>query len=42
MATQKNAPYQVLLTSDVKVVNVGREGFVKDLRDCDIEVVHVD
>ena len=42
MATQKNAPYQVLLTSDVKVVNVGLEGFVKDLRDCDIEVVHVD
>lgn len=42
MATQKNAPYQVLLTSAVKVVNVGLEGFVKDLRDCDIEVVHVD
>ena len=27
---------------DVKVVNVGLEGFVGDLRDCGIEVVHVD
>ena len=31
MATQKNAPYQVLLTSDVKVVNVGLEGFLIDI-----------
>jgi len=35
-------PYQALLTGDVRVVNVGLEGFVKDLHDCDIEVVHVD
>ena len=42
MAIEKNMPYQAMLTSDVKVVNVGLEGFVKDLRDCDIEVVHVD
>ena len=42
VALEKNTPYQALLTSDVKVVNVGLEGFVKDLRDFDIEVVHVD
>ena len=42
VATETDKPYQTLLTSDVKVVNVGLEGFVKDLRDCDIEVVHVD
>ena len=42
VATEPNKPYQALLTSDVKVVNVGLEGFVKDLRDCEIEVVHVD
>ena len=35
-------PVQRLLTDDVKVVNVGLEGFVGDLRDCGIEVVHVD
>lgn len=39
---EKGTPYQALLTGDVKVVNVGLEGFVKDLRACDIEVVHVD
>lgn len=42
VATEPNKPYQALLTGDVKVVNVGLEGFVKDLRDCKIEVVHVD
>ena len=42
MATEETRPYQALLTGDVKVVNVGLEGFVKDLLDCDIEVVHVD
>ncbi len=42
VATEPNKPYQALLTSDVKVVNVGLEGFVKDLCDCEIEVVHVD
>ena len=36
VALEKNTPYQALLTSDVKVVNVGLDGFVKDLRDCDI------
>ena len=39
---QEQAPYQTLLAGDVKVVNVGLEGFVKDLQDCGIEVVHVD
>ena len=39
---QGEAPYQRLLTGGVSVVNVGLEGFVGDLRDCDIEVVHVD
>lgn len=39
---QEEAPYRRLLTSDVKVVNVGLEGFVADLRDCSIDVVHVD
>lgn len=42
MAIKEEAPYQALLTSDVKVVNVGLEGFVKDLQDCGIEVTHVD
>jgi FdrA protein len=31
-----------LLTREVKVVNLGLESFVKDLRACDIEVVHLD
>ena len=39
---QEGSPYQRLLSGDVKVVNVGLEGFVGDLRDCGIEVVHVD
>ena len=39
---QEGAPGQRLLTEDVKVINVGLEGFVGDLRDCGIEVVHVD
>jgi len=33
---------QALLTDDLTVVNVGLEGFVKDLQDCGIAVVHVD
>lgn len=33
---------QALLTNDLTVVNVGLEGFVKDLQDCGITVVHVD
>ena len=39
---EKQPPYQLLLAHKIKVVNVGLEGFVKDLRDCDIDVVHVD
>lgn len=39
---KKTQPYQLLLAHNVKVVNVGLESFVKDLRDCDIGVVHVD
>ncbi len=31
-----------LLNSNVKVVNVGLEGFVKDLQDCNVTVVSVD
>ena len=33
---------QALLTDDLTVVNVGLEGFVKDLQDCGIAVVDVD
>jgi hypothetical protein len=39
---REKPPYELLLTRDVKVVNVGLEGFVKDLRDCNVEVVHLD
>lgn len=42
MAIEEKAPYQALLTGDVSVVNVGLEGFVKDLQDCGVAVVHVD
>lgn len=42
MPDQEKQPYQLLLARNVKVVNVGLEGFVKDLRDCGIAVVHVD
>jgi hypothetical protein len=38
----EGTPSQRLLTGKVSVVNVGLEGFVKDLRDCNIEVVQVD
>lgn len=38
----KTQPYQLLLARNVKVVNVGLEGFVADLRVCNIGVVHVD
>ncbi|MBR0795326.1 hypothetical protein JQ615_07995 [Bradyrhizobium jicamae] len=41
--TDQNGPqYQRLLAGKVEVVNVGLEGFVKDLHDCGIGVVHVD
>lgn len=42
MTDQDRLQYQQLLARKVEVVNVGLEGFVKDLRDCDISVVHVD
>jgi FdrA protein len=42
MSALERQPYQLLLVREVKVVNVGLEGFVKDLRECDVEVVHVD
>ncbi len=42
MADSNISPALALLVSEVKVVNVGLEGFVKDLKDCDIEVVHLD
>ncbi len=42
MTEQDRPQYQRLLASKVEVVNVGLEGFVKDLRDCSIDVVHVD
>lgn len=38
----KQLPYQALLSSELKVVNVGLDGFLTDLRDCGIEVTHVD
>ena len=36
------AACEALLAGPVKVVNVGLEGFVEELRSCGIEVVHVD
>lgn len=42
MSGQENSPIQKLLSSEVKVVNVGLEGFVKDLQDCNVQVVHVE
>lgn len=42
MSEKESVPAAALLGGKVKVVNVGLEGFVKDLQDCDIEVVHVD
>jgi hypothetical protein len=39
---ETTTPSQRLLMGEVKVVNVGLEGFVADLRDCGIGVVHVD
>ena len=42
MVDREGPPYQTLLTREVKVVNLGLESFVKDLRACDIEVVHLD
>ena len=42
MGKTANSVCEGLLTEQLKVVNVGLEGFVEDLRSCGIEVVHVD
>lgn len=42
MPESGNSGCRHLLTGKVAVVNVGLEAFVADLRDCDVEVVHVD
>ncbi len=42
MSDREQTKCQALLTNDLTVVNVGLEGFVKDLQDCGIAVVHVD
>ena len=42
MPDTEKSPVLELLGAKVKVVNVGLEGFVKDLKDCDIDVVHLD
>ena len=42
MADQEGPPYQTLLTREVRVLNVGLESFVEELRACDIEVIHLD
>ena len=42
MVEPEESPAVQLLKADVKVVNVGLEGFVKDLEDCGIGVVHLD
>lgn len=42
MTEQEETPSNRLLAGKVSVVNVGLEGFVRDLRDCGIDVVHVD
>lgn len=38
----ENDGYKRLLTGKVTVVNVGLEGFVADLKACDVQVIHVD
>ena len=42
MQESKKSPVTELLSSEVNAVNVGLEWFARDLRDCDIKVVHVD
>ena len=42
MSDREQTKCQALLTNDLTVVNVGLDGFVKDLQDCGIAVVHVD
>jgi hypothetical protein len=39
---EETKPYELLLSRKVKVVNVGLEGFAKDLYDCDIGIVQID
>ena len=42
MPDSKKMHVQQLLNSRIKVVNVGLEGFAKELKDCGVEVIHVD
>lgn len=42
MASNAQRPAGTLLSGKVKVVNVGLEGFVADLKAAGAEVVHVD
>lgn len=42
MAEKESTPAEELLSTRPKVVNVGLEAFVRDLKDAGIEVVHVD
>ncbi len=41
MATSEDGPPPALPDGELKVVNVGLEGFVQDLHACGVEVVHV-
>ncbi|MFV0368322.1 MAG: hypothetical protein ACK5KM_07675 [Hyphomicrobiaceae bacterium] len=42
MAESSKTQVNALLESQVRVVNIGLEGFVKDLQDCNVLVVNVD
>ncbi|WP_157019118.1 hypothetical protein [Mesorhizobium xinjiangense] len=42
MCAEENRELKPLLANRVKVINVGLEGFVGELRACGIEVTHVD
>lgn len=41
MSSAKEGPVAALLKSEVKVINVGLEGFVMDLRACGVQVTEV-
>jgi hypothetical protein len=42
MAESKNGRMQQLLTEEVSVVNIGLEGFARELEQQGFEVIHVD
>ena len=42
MAESGKSHVNELLESQVRVINVGLEGFVKDLQDCNVPVVNVE